>query len=67
MNKSDLKMIITLKRVLVWIWCMFFSTVILYNPIDYDYLISLTYRGITLMFSQGIQLRPMLEKVSYKQ
>lgn len=46
---------------------MFFHTVILYNPIDYEHLISLTYWGMTLMFSQGIQLKPMLEEVSDKQ
>lgn len=54
-----------LHRDLVWMYCLFLNTVIRYNPIDYDYLITLTYRVITLMFSQGIQLRPMLEKVSY--
>ncbi len=48
-------------------YCLLFNAVILYDPIDYDYLITLTYQVITLMFSQGIQLRPMLEKVSYKQ
>lgn len=45
---------------------MCFLSVALYNPIDYNYLISLTY-STTLMLSQGIQLSPMLYEVSAKQ